>query len=260
MLAFQVVQLVLLSTYALCYAQQLTDSAGFMISASSRLFRRSLRPTSSTKRAPHRLSRCYLAITPRGGGAAMTAEEKPISQILWEDNLKEAQKSLHHPWVVGLGLGTLEKESFAQYIAQDAFFLESFAKAYAFALGKCSDREGIVAFHGLIGAVLDELKLHSGLAERWGVDLAALREPKQATDDYTGFLMATAQAADSTPADVLAAMAPCMRLYAHLGRTLRAAFPERLGRPGHPFAEWVDTYASDEFEAAARTVEDLLDK
>jgi len=182
---------------------------------------------------------------------------KPVSQQLWKQCQKQAYQSLHHPWFVSMALGTLNRESFAQYIAQDAFFLESFAKGYAFALGKCGDREGITAFHGLIGAVLEELQLHSGLAEKWGVDLESLREPKQATTEYVDFLISTSQAPESSSADILASMAPCMRLYAFLGQTIKKSFKIE---PDHPYAEWIETYSSSEFEEAAKTVEDLLDK
>ena len=53
--------------------------------------------------------------------------------------------------------------------------------------------------------------------------------------------------------ETCAAMAPCMRLYAHLGQSLDA------GSAG-PYAEWVRTYADPSFEALAATLEDLLDR
>ncbi len=38
----------------------------------------------------------------------------------------------------------LSVECFQIYVAQDAYFLESFARAYALALAKSPDREGVV--------------------------------------------------------------------------------------------------------------------
>ncbi|CAM9472446.1 unnamed protein product [Phaeothamnion confervicola] len=106
------------------------------------------------------------------------------------------------------------------------------------------------------------------------------------------------------PWQILAAMAPCMRLYAFLGRTVAAAYPAyqqpthaaaaaapgdssfeetsggdsatgggddddaatggSSGGGGTPsslaYASWVQTYSSDDFAAAAATVERLLDR
>ena len=42
----------------------------------------------------------------------------------------------------------------------------------------------------------------------------------------------------------MAAMTPCMRLYAHLGQSLE----ERYGAAGQ-YADWIATYAADDFES-----------
>ena len=61
---------------------------------------------------------------------------------------------------------------------------------------------------------------------------------------------------------VCAALAPCMRLYAYLGQTLAAAGygQSEQAKRDNPYAEWVDTYKTADFEGLARTLEDLLDK
>jgi thiaminase len=67
----------------------------------------------------------------------------------------------------------------------------------------------------------------------------------------------------SSCAEVLAAMAPCMRLYAFLGATLARAFPvdnSSSSSVSSTYRGWIDTYASSEFEAAASTVEQLLEQ
>ena len=48
-----------------------------------------------------------------------------------------------------------------------------------------------------------------------------------------------------------------MRLYAFLGQRLAA---ENADRPDNPYAEWVRTYASGDFEALAHKLETLLDR
>ena len=42
-----------------------------------------------------------------------------------------AEECLAHPFVRGLGDGSLDPEVFKHYVAQDAFFLQAFFSAYA---------------------------------------------------------------------------------------------------------------------------------
>lgn len=84
-------------------------------------------------------------------------------------------RSLHHPWTLGLATGKTSLTSFKNYVAQDAYFLRAFAKAYAYALAKAEDEEDIRAFHSLIGSVLEELGLHASYSAKWGIDVANVR-------------------------------------------------------------------------------------
>ncbi|MCW2778822.1 MAG: transcriptional activator, TenA family [Frankiales bacterium] len=171
-----------------------------------------------------------------------------LSRRLWEANADLAQAALEHPFVRGLGDGTLPLSAFQGYVAQDAFFLECFARAYALALARSPDRATLEVFADLVTGVREELRLHGAYAARWGVDLDGVR-PGPATTAYTDFLLATASLGGVGL--VCAAMTPCMRLYAHLGQSL----PEE-----GPYAEWVRTYADPGFEALAASLEDLLDR
>ena len=169
---------------------------------------------------------------------------------LWQDNADLAAAALAHPFVRGIADGTLERDRYGAYIAQDAVFLEAFARAYALALARCPDRVGVEAFAALIGGVREELRLHDGVAARWGIDMTKVRAG-QATLDYTEFLLATAATGDT--GTCCAAMTPCMRLYAHLGQQVR-------GSADPTYREWVDAYAAPEFESLAATLEGLLDR
>lgn len=176
-----------------------------------------------------------------------------LAWTLWRENADLARAALEHPFVRGLGDGTLPRAAFQRYVAQDAFFLEAFARAYALALARCPDRSGARDFFMLLAGVQEELKLHAGYAARWGVPLDGV-EPAEATLHYTDFLLATA--ALGGLGEVCAAMTPCMRLYAFLGQSLAEEGPS----PDNPYAEWVLTYADPGFEALAATLEALLDR
>jgi thiaminase/transcriptional activator TenA len=177
-----------------------------------------------------------------------------LAAALWFANAEIARACLNDAFVRGLADGSLPAESFRGYVAQDAYFLEAFARAYALALAHSPDRHGLEHFHALVGGVLDELRLHAAYAARWGVDLGRA-SPTDATLGYTDFLLATASLRGV--GETCAAMTPCMRLYAYLGQQL--ALPAGH-TSGTPYQEWIDTYAAPEFEALAATLEALLER
>ena len=175
----------------------------------------------------------------------MTAQE------LWQRNRDLGDACLTHPFVQGIATGQLARASFEVFVAQDAYFLEAFARAYALALAKSPDREGIGVFKDLLVGVFEELTLHRGYAERWGISLEP--EPLASTRAYTDFLLRTASL--EPVGHTAAAMTPCMRLYAWLGQQLVPKLD-----PDSPYREWVETYSKPDLEALAGRLEALLDR
>jgi thiaminase (transcriptional activator TenA) len=177
-----------------------------------------------------------------------------LSAVLWAANADLALQAVKHRFVRGLADGTLARNAFAGFVVQDAFFLEAFARAYALALARCPDRQGLRDFFELLAGALDELKMHAAYAAGWGIQVGDAVH-SQATLAYTDFLLSTA--ALSGVGESCAAMTPCMRLYAYLGATLLSA---GAATPANPYAAWVRTYADPEFEALAASLEGLLDR
>lgn len=175
-----------------------------------------------------------------------------ISKDLWHSHQDLAQACLLNHFVQGIANGTLDKSKFAYYVGQDAFFLESFARAYSLAAAKSPDWDGFKAFHTFASGVLEELHLHESYAAKWGIDLRIV-EPGSATRRYTDFLLATAWSGDVGLITV--AMTPCMRLYAFLGQKLA-----ENGIPEHQYTDWIRTYSQPEFEQLAQQLEILTDK
>jgi len=171
---------------------------------------------------------------------------------LWDANQPLAQACLDNAFVQGIGNGSLPKAKFAYYVGQDAFFLDSFARAYSVCAAKVPDAIAFSVFHDLAGGVLEELKLHGGYVQNWGVDLSNVA-PGVTTRRYVDFLTATAWSQDIGV--TAAAMAPCMRLYAYLGQQLA-----KDGVPDHEYSDWIKTYSEGAFEDLARQLEALLDQ
>jgi thiaminase (transcriptional activator TenA) len=180
--------------------------------------------------------------------------ELPLHKILWNQNRVLAAACLDHPFVRGLADGRLDQEIFKRYVAQDAFFLRAFAKAYALGVARSADFETMHVFRELLDGAARELTLHAQYSKTLGI-LVEHVSPFSATRAYTDFLLA---AAWHSPLDELAAaMTPCMRLYAYLGTEL--ATETAAARKAHPYRDWIETYAGSEFQALADRLELLLD-
>lgn len=175
-----------------------------------------------------------------------------LHEMLWKENLHVAQSCRAHPFVQALGDGTLQAGLFRAFIAQDAFFLRTFLKAYALALARADDTETIAVFCELIGGVQEELKLHRAYAAELGIDLGSVVS-NSACRAYTDFLLRTAW--HTSLGETVAAMTPCMRLYAYLGGELVQMCSQR-----HPYRRWIETYSGEEFERLAGRLEALLDR
>ena len=175
-----------------------------------------------------------------------------LSRVLWQANTDLAQVCLDQPFVQGIGDGSLPHPRFAGYIGQDAFYLQAFARAYAIAAAKAPDWIGFRELHELAGGVLQELELHEGVATTWGLDLEQIT-PGPTTRRYIDFLLATAWSQEIGV--TVAAMTPCMRLYAWIGQQLAGQ-----QRAPHAYSDWVQTYGSADFEQLAVRLERLLDR
>ena len=174
-----------------------------------------------------------------------------LAATLWQANGDWAGKILAHPFVQGLGDGTLATASFKSYVAQDAYFLDAFARAYAFCLAHGTSRDDLFSFSELIAGVLEELKLHKSYTEKLNVSLDGVT-PLPATSAYVDFLLGTARRGNL--GQTIAGMTPCMRLYAYLGQTLAKKTVAPV------YADWVKTYSDPGFEALAVRLEGLLDQ
>eukprot|EP00873_Tetraselmis_striata_P014891 jgi/Tetstr1/435155/TSEL_002612.t1 len=223
-------------------------------------------PQFSRQRAPTPHPAAHSFAARACSARAMSADAAPsgeparagISQALWADARPEVARSLFHPFITALGRGDLPRAAFQHYVGQDAYFLDAFGRAYALAAARSHGKppEVTEGFLELMKGVFEELQLHSSYAEEWGVDLASC-QPSTATLAYTDFVLEVANGEGSL-GEVLAAMAPCMRLYAFLGAQLAVAVPE-AARAGNPYAGWIEAYSSPEFQALADKLEEMLD-
>lgn len=173
-----------------------------------------------------------------------------LAQPVWE-----AQHG--HPFVRGIGDGTLDVEKFKFWVRQDYRFLIDYARMLALAVARAPNLETMRRFADLVHSTLSiEMELHRSYAAEFGIRPEELEaeEKAPATRGYTDFLLRVATI-DGFP-ELIAALLPCMWGFCDIGQRL-AQGP----RPADErYAKWIDMYASTEFAELASWCRDLVDR
>lgn len=167
------------------------------------------------------------------------------------------EREFAHPFVQGLGDGTLDEARFRVWLRQDYLFLVEYARVVALAAARAEDLESMGRFAELLQSTLrSEMGLHRRYAAQFGLaadDLEAA-VPQPATRAYTDFLVRTAY--EGPLAAIVAALLPCAWGYGEIATRLAArADPPAADR----YREWIRTYSSPEFAAYADWLRGLLD-
>jgi thiaminase (transcriptional activator TenA) len=164
---------------------------------------------------------------------------------------------VEHPFVSGIGDGTLDESRFRRWVLQDYGYLIEFSRVFAWAAAKADRLEAMRWYAAALHLTLHtEMELHRRYAARFGITPEELeREPMwPTTRAYTDFLVRTA--ADGDRAELLAALLPCAWGYVHIA--------ERLAAGGLPhdqrYADWIAQYTAPEFRDAAQWLRDELDR
>ena len=161
-----------------------------------------------------------------------------------------------HPFVRGIGDGTLEVKRFAHWVRQDYLFLIEYCRLFGLAAARSPDLETLTRFADLLQATArTEMDLHRAYAREFGITPAELEREQQAptTRAYTDFLLRVAATGDF--AELAAALLPCMWGFSEVGQTLQAR-----GLPAEPrYAKWIEMYADPEFANLADWCRGLVD-
>lgn len=164
---------------------------------------------------------------------------------------------LEHPFVRGIGDGTLDPEVFQRWVVQDYGYLKEFSRIFAWAVAKAPRLESMGWYAKVLEMTLNtEMELHRGYAARFGISREEMESAIMwpTTRAYTDFLVRTA--ADGDMMDLLAALLPCAWGYIHIGRALAAgSLPD-----DQRYRDWIELYASEEFAEAGEWLRAELDR
>ncbi len=178
---------------------------------------------------------------------------------LKSDAQAEWSAYIDHPFVRGLGDGSLPEDAFRHYLIQDYLFLIQFARAYALAAYKSQTLSDIRAAAEGLKAIIDvEMDLHVALCAKWGLtadDLENTPEAK-ATLAYTRFVLETGLAGDLL--DLHVALSPCVIGYGEIGARLSHSASARSEENSYAF--WIAEYGGAEYQKVANNARALIDR
>ncbi len=168
------------------------------------------------------------------------------------------QAILAHPFVTGMGDGTLPVDRFKHYVLQDYVYLIDYSRVLALAAARAPDLPTMGWFARLLDETLNtEMALHRSYCGQFGITVAELEATRAApaTAGYTSFLLKVAYQGGF--GELVAALLPCQWGYWEIGERLAG-----LGGPGDQplYAQWVRMYTSPEFAALAQEIRALADR
>ena len=187
----------------------------------------------------------------------MSTTGERTSQALRAQAAEIWEAQHRHPFVTGVGDGSVPPEAFAFWIRQDYLFLVEYGRALALAAARAPDLATLRRLAELAHETLGtEMDLHRAFCAELGITPEELEAEPMAptTRAYTDFLVRTAAQGDF--AEAAAALLPCMWGYSEIGIRLAEG-----GRPADPrLAAWIDQYASEEFAALAAWCREVVDR
>ena len=160
-----------------------------------------------------------------------------------------------HPFVTGVGDGSLPVEKFKYYVTQDYAYLIDYSRVLALAAARAPRLEDMSWFATILDETLNvEMALHRSFCEEFGIDAKELEATAASptTVAYTSFQLKTAH--QGSFGELVAALLPCQWGYWEIGEhLLQQGLPERAPL----YAKWIEMYASPEFAALAHHIRNM---
>ncbi|WP_277525934.1 bifunctional hydroxymethylpyrimidine kinase/phosphomethylpyrimidine kinase [Arthrobacter sp. ES3-54] len=143
--------------------------------------------------------------------------------------------------------GTLPEHEFAYYLAQDAIYLNGYSRVLARAAA-IAPTEAEQLFWARSAQTC--LEVESELHRSWLSTRPTAPTLGPVTKSYVDHLLAAS--VSGSYGVLVAAALPCFWLYAEVGSTLHREFLAGGAPVGHPYSDWLRTYADEDFAAATR--------
>lgn len=163
---------------------------------------------------------------------------------------------LEHPFVKGIGKGTVDKDKFIHYMKQDYIYLIEYSRVFAIGSAKANDLKTMTIFANLLHGTMNfEMDLHREYAKKFGISNKQLEETEASATmtAYTNYMISQSQLGGVENA--IAAVLACAWSYNWIGKKL-AEWPGSLEH--ELYGDWVKMYASDGFTKIAEDCKSLI--
>ncbi len=163
-----------------------------------------------------------------------------------------------HPFVTGIGDGSLPQDRFRYYMRQDYIFLIDFCRAISLAVAKAQSVEDMGWFARLLHETLNtEMSLHVSFCKDFGISEEELKgtQPSPTTLAYTRHLIQTAFSGGV--GEIATAILPCSWGYCEIGQTL---YDRGLPAEQPLYSRWIEMYNSQEFADLAGWLRSFIDR
>ncbi len=175
------------------------------------------------------------------------------SESAWKHIETTYQSILQMPFIEELAHGTLPKEKFRFYMAQDSLYLEHFGRALALIAARAHDIQDTLSYLKYAEtAIIVENALHESYFRDFGVTDKGIMQP--ACHHYVHFLKSTAVLEAVEIA--MAALLPCFWIYKKVGDHICS----QLQADNNPYQKWIDTYGGEDFADAVQQAISICDR
>lgn len=175
------------------------------------------------------------------------------SEYTWKQIEEYYQSILVMPFVKELAEGSLSKEKFQFYMAQDSLYLEHFGRALAIIGARAYNINDVLSYMRFAeNAIVVENALHESYFKDFDVKEKGKMQP--VCHHYVHFLKSTA-ALDAVEI-AMAAVLPCFWIYQKVGDYIY----EYKKTDNNPYKKWIDTYSGEEFALAVRQAIEICDR
>ena len=181
-----------------------------------------------------------------------------LSNVLYESVKEIWQSYLQHPFVKGLGDGTLPEDAFRFYMLQVYLYLLEYSKVFALGVVKSKEEKLMRRFAKMVHNTLDgEMNIHKTYMKRLGISEQEIQNAKQslANRSYTSYMLEVAYNGDVL--DVLVSILACAWSYQMIGAHHKQ-LPNALKHP--LYGEWVWAYSSEQYQKDTEQLIALTDE
>lgn len=179
-----------------------------------------------------------------------------IASTRWSDEAWHAGEAaykeiLRLPFVTELAAGTLSRERFLRYIAQDSLYIAQYCRVLSHIAARANDSETRRAF---LDFAADGVAVEQALHSIYLPDASSRRDAEMspACLFYTSLLKSTAY----EPVEVEAAsVLPCFWIYQRVGHWII----EHQAATDNPYSDWIATYSDPAFDASTQRAIEICD-